>query len=446
MKMWLKALLGIILSFMCLFTCVGYAQLNDELQIEGTASADMPEGLFITSVIPLGSNGANGTVNSFTTTVVNSITNLGSNKNGSVTYTITVFNNTDIVYGYNGMIYTTGETTYDNTNIKTIANIERRMAVSPGQYISFDVTVSYKNTSSISNTVLNSIVTYEFLPLDKIPENEDEIAVNGVLDQFKDILNNDVVNYPMSYQTLVNQMNDYDANDRHDASYIGNVKGASQNDTNLLNELFAGTLSLNINGVETPVTVMIKSENADGNTANGNEMVIYMTTDDLQSSGGWFSSSTAPVYTAVFISNASSEWNQIGDLYLGNATIKQYNGWPGSGSFDTDTWAAEAQTYKVTDHYSYTIAKNTSIENIMKATDANANNELIRLLTIANDIVNDGRYNSDIVNEVEAEMAKYSEYFTIENGSVTIINGATRAHLIPVILALDDVLSDIEII
>lgn len=445
MKLWLKLILGITLSLMCLLTCVGYAQLTDELKISGSAEYEPPKAVYITSVTSSGTNGATGTVNNFTMTVVNSKTNLGTNGRNTVTYRVTVYNNTDIDYGYNGMIYTTGATTYDNTAIKTMADIERRTVVSPGQYLSFDVTVSYKNNSASSNTYLNSVITYEFLPLDQIPENEDEIAVNGVLEQFRDILNNDVDLYPQSYQALIDQMNAYNSNDRNNSSYIGNVEGASDADTELLDTLFTGTLSLNINGEEKPVRLMIKNEAVDGNTSNGNEMVIYMTTDDLQKSG-WFSSSTAPVYVAVFTNGGDGNWMLIGDMYLGDATIKQYNGWPGSGSFDTDTWAAQSQTFTVTDKYSYSISSKATIETITQATDTKATTELRRLLTLANDIVNDGRYSNDDIRDVNEVLEKYADYYTIENGNITVKSGMTRSQTIPIIKAFDKVISSIELI
>jgi hypothetical protein len=242
------------------------------------------------------------------------------------------------------MIYALGEGTYDNESIVVTPQIERRAAVKAGEILSFEVIVTYKNGTQSANNVLNSVIKYEFLPLDEIPEDEGEIAVSGVLDQFKKILNNDVEGNPDSYAQLLSQMADYRNNDRYNDSYIGNVDGASDNDIALLDGLFQGQLSLNINGTDTPVTLMIKEEEIDGNTANGDEMTIYMTTDDLQKQNtGWFAPTEyAPVYAAVFrkvtLDNGTVEWEQVGEMYLGSAEIKQYNGRPGSGSFDTDNW------------------------------------------------------------------------------------------------------------
>ena len=50
MKTWIKALLGVMLSFIFLCTCIGYAAITDTLRISGTANAEPPQGIFITSV------------------------------------------------------------------------------------------------------------------------------------------------------------------------------------------------------------------------------------------------------------------------------------------------------------------------------------------------------------------------------------------------------------
>lgn len=344
MKPWLKIIGGVALSLMCLFTSIGYAATSGELEIHGSAEISPPNELFIVEVSQNGTNGSFATVNGFSSTVVSSKTTLGNSGGAQVTYTIRIFNNTDEDYGYNAMIYALGEGTYDNENIVVTPQIERRTVVNAGGFLSFDVIVTYKNSTQSANNVLNSVIKYEFLPLDEIPEDEGEIAVSGVLGQFGKILNNGVEGNPDSYGQLLSQMADYRNNDRHNDSYIGNVDGASDNDIALLDGLFQGQLSLNINGTDTPVTLMIKEEEIDGNTANGDEMTIYMTTHNLKKQNtGWFAPAEyASVYAAVFrkitLDNGTVEWEQVGEMYLGSAEIKQYNGRPGSGSFDTDNW------------------------------------------------------------------------------------------------------------
>ncbi len=420
MKTWTKVLLGVALSLLCLFTTIGYADLTTDLTVVGEAEATPPEALYITAIVPQSaSSGASVTINYFTNTVVNSRVNLGSNGRNTVTYRITVFNNTDVEYGYNAMIYTVGEGTFDNTNIKVVPNIQHRESVPAHTSKTFDVTVSYKNTSSISNTVLNSVIIYEFLPMAEIPESDDETAVGGVLSQFENILNNRVEGQSNTYETLDTQMKNNTDNDRigeNGKTYIGNVEDASDKDKEVLNKLFAGQLSLNINGEDMPVTILIKSQNVDGQA--GNEMVIYMTTDDLVKSSTW-RNENAPVYVAAFKqvtrNDGTTEWIRQGDMYLGEARITSYNGFMGNGSFNTDTWETdEARTYTVTSQYSYTVASGQSMANIMQVVDANARNELARLILKASEILADGRYSGNALLDLVDSLETYQDYYNKE--------------------------------
>ena len=451
MKTWTKALLGVALSLLCLFTTVGYADLTTTLTVVGEAEAAPPEALFISAIVPQSaSDGASVTINYFTNTVVNSRVDLGPNGQNTVTYRITVFNNTDVEYGYNAMIYTVGEGTFDNSNIKVVPDIQHRDSVPAHTSRSFNVTVSYKNTSSISNTVLNSVIIYEFLPMTDIPESDDETAVGGVLNQFANILNNRVEGQGDTYGVLDTQMKNNTENDRigeNGKTYIGNVTDASQADKDTLDKLFAGQLSLNINGEEMPVTILIKSQNVDGQA--GNEMVIYMTTDDLVKNN-WLATEYAPVYLAVFKqvtrNDGVQEWIQQGDMYAGEARITTYNGgiW-GNGSFNTDTWrTAESRTYTVTSQYSYTVSNSVNLATIMQAVDTNAQTELTRLIQKANDILADGRYSGQALLDLADSLETYQNYYTYTNGQVTVSATATRAQLVPIIRELDGILSQIK--
>lgn len=263
---------------------------------------------------------------------------LSSNNASTAKAKITVFNNSTETYAFNAVKFHSNE--YDNTDIEVQLNIKHGAEIAVGQSLDFEATYKYKKGVKPSNTVLNSIVHFEFMPLNELPE-EEVIAVDGALGQFENIIND--INNDGTFTKLITQMNDSDANDRHDDSYIGNVSGASGNDIALLEELFQGNLTLNIDGVDTEVTIIIKRQDIDGNKntgdAEGREMSIYLTTHDLQKSS-WFGSSKATVYFATFTSNDDGTyWYQLGAMYEGTATIKGYDGNVfDDGSFDTDTW------------------------------------------------------------------------------------------------------------
>lgn len=335
MKKLNKFLIGIISSLSCLFIGVGYAKMTDNFKVSGDIKAQVQEGVFICNVK---SSDNKSVINHYVSSTLNSTVTLDNSASSTAYVEITVFNNAAGPRGYNAVKYMVGETTYSNENIVFEVGLERRTEIKVGEYLTFGVTFSYKDKKVSSNNVLNSILNFEFVPLDQIPEDEEEIAVHGALDRFEEILNT-----PNEAKELTDQMDKNDTNDRYDNSYIGNVVGASEADVILLERLFVGNLHININGKDTEVTVMIKRENLDGNTStgdeNGNEMTVYLTTDNLERDS-WWSAGTAPVFAAVFTKTETSDkWTQIGEMVEGTATVKGYDGNVfGEGSFDTDTW------------------------------------------------------------------------------------------------------------
>lgn len=335
----ISTLITIIVSFLsCLVISFGYAKLTDNFRISAEIKSQVQEGVFICDA----TSNDNIVINSYVSSTVNSSTTLGNQNKAEATMTITVFNNGKETYGYNAIKYMVGESTYSNEDIIVEVDIDRRTEIKVNSYLTFNAIFSYKNDKVSSNKVLNSILNFEFLPLDQIPEDEEEIAVNGALERFTEILNN-----PAETKQLTDQMDKSNENDRHNNSYIGNVVGASEKDIELLKELFVGNLHININGIDTQVTLIIKRENLDNNKntgdENGNEMTIYMTTDDLQRDS-WLSAGKAPVFAAIFSKNNSDGgWAQIGSMVEGTATIKGYSGSVlGEGSFDTDTWKSKS--------------------------------------------------------------------------------------------------------
>lgn len=339
----LTKVLLLILSCVCLLTAGGvyatwsYAKNSADQDYRnmglGFAQFDYPP-IHITAVVKKSGDGS-VVVNDYYDTHLDSSVTLVQNASSTVTLTITVHNQSDKIYAFNAVKYLAEA--YSNENIvHNLPVLKHGDEIAPEEYLTFDVTFSFKAGASRVNTVLDSVINFEFVLLDDLPE-EEEIAVSGALEQFQNIINNIVRNG--SFEDLIAQMDDYDNNDRYNGSYIGNVTGASPDDAALLKDLFQGNLHLNIDGVDTEVTILIKRENVDGNVntgdENGNEMSIYLTTDSLSRPFR-----RAPVYAAVFTSETDGDsWYQLGNMYKGRAVVKGYDGNPiGSGSFDTDDW------------------------------------------------------------------------------------------------------------
>ncbi len=320
-----KALIWLVLTLMVLSISVGYANVTDVLNIQGTGESTPPDGVFITEVITV--DGI--TVNSFKGTVINSKTDLGSVN--SKTINVVVYNNSNVVYGYNVMKYAVGTETYDNENIVITTEMKPKnenWKVEPYSYLTFPVTFNFKDGANKSNTVLNSVVEFEFLPFDEIPDNVEESTVSDAMDRFEQILNT-----PEEYDELMDYMNNPPGWDRN-SSYISNVRDANDTDKEAIEKMFSGNLHTNINGEDHDVKIMIKRENVTS-SYSGDEMTIYMTTNPLTSRG------KAVVYRCVFV-NDNGVWKRNGVMTEGTATICDYTFGSslGTGSFNTNTWKA----------------------------------------------------------------------------------------------------------
>ena len=68
MKKWVKVVLGISLSFMCVFTSLGYAALSDNLTVTGEANVSPPNAIYIEGIFNVRPSSA---------TVIQTPTNIG---------------------------------------------------------------------------------------------------------------------------------------------------------------------------------------------------------------------------------------------------------------------------------------------------------------------------------------------------------------------------------
>lgn len=341
-KIWI-VLLCAVFSFAVLFSAVGYATLTTSVTLSARAESQAQDGVFITEVTVL--NGANGTVNSHVGAVLNSTQTLANNASATVAYQLTFYNNDSVAYAYKETVSpTAGSEGYDNANIKyTVSNVTVGQQIAPGDHLTLTVTFSYVSSSNRTDRTLNSVLNFRFVPPTEI------VAVRGADKRFEEILNT-----PAALDELIKRMETvtsvWDPNGRADDSYVGNVVGSTSDDSALLNKLFTvdgvNYLTMEIEGDETPVTVLIKREDLDGKTTtgdeNGNEMTIYMTADTI-------GNNPVTVFAAVYTKDntvSNSQWKQIGQLFEGKAETNRYSGWFGSrDSFNTDTWLSSKEYY-----------------------------------------------------------------------------------------------------
>jgi len=166
-------LYGIVVFAMVLFVCIAYARVTTELQVEGEAEGVEQEGIYITEVAYLSNNGAdttNSKVNFFLGTMLDSNVTLGSSSSSTITYKVTVKNNTTREQVFIGIVKDeTNGTIYSNTNIQPnvataggITGLEQYVTtIAPGETLTFPVTFAYSGTDT-SNTKLQSKINFRF--------------------------------------------------------------------------------------------------------------------------------------------------------------------------------------------------------------------------------------------------------------------------------------------
>lgn len=476
MKTWVKVVFGIMLSFMCVFTSLGYASLSESLKINGSLKIDIPSGLFITNIITTGTSRVDKNEFSYlqyTTTVDSNISR--SSSTGSVTYKITVLNNTKLTYSYRGIYYQTNLTGYNGNNSVSTSNNRSKIGVvcslasadpedkivGPGETLEFTVTYTIGSSMSAS-TNWKTLINFQF----GINVSGEREALEVIEKKFLNILNTN-----STYLQLLDDIdNKFDGRQEWTSNYIGNVTGSSSEDSMAVNTLFAGQLQITVGTAQRDATVLIKHENLDGNRLTGDdytainssnggkfegfgcEMTLYLTIDPLTSAGKY-----VPVYAVVFTcdrdenGNKISDWYRIGSTYAGTANVVTYDGGNGTGSFVTDNWKADAATYQIIDGYSYNIngdiyklnsyshsvAKDTTIKTIVSVKDNNAVNTLQTLLTDAKRIINNHKYAGVGIDLIQETYDKYSDYYTVdESGNHIVDSDLTLAQLSPAIVNL----------
>ena len=350
MKTWIKALLCISLSLMCTFTCVGYAAVSGSLTIHGSAEATPPEALFITSVS--GGNYIDPDTLAYSATIVTSTLTLRQGNNGTygAAFSIEVFNNTDESYYYHSMVRATYTTdggdvvAYSNDDIVLevdASTLKKGDEVKAGEKKTFTVNARFKDgvNASTASKELFSIINYYFSTTQPDPDDTGggEAAVSGVVARLPEILND-----PVEYKILTDALT---ANTTH-PDYIGNVVSTISSwddDTEAIQNLFGVALELNIDGTDTPVTVIIQRKNVDNDESTGDtyqhvekignwvyrneerkgvEVIMYMTPVNPKTvSSGTYIETYAVVYTK---DANGTEWYQTGEMYKGTARVVGY--------------------------------------------------------------------------------------------------------------------------
>ena len=447
MKTWMKAVVCIVLSFSFLFITQGYAALTDNLTVTGTTKVDIPSGIYIISTERTTSSRLDvedSTYYAYSTTLDTSLSKSSRNQTGTVTYKVTVFNNTPYEYAYRDIYYQEG--LYNNDKIGSGITITCSLAnataankkIAPGATKEFTVTY----TLASSNSSINYNQTYKTVVNIRFGINVDSLeqAHDVLMEKFKEVLNS-----ASSYAELTNKINDkFDGNQEWTSNFIGNVDGSNAADSVTMNNLFGGRLQMVIGSQQQTVTALIKHEPIDGDDStgdsysitfnNGNtvtqvgcEYTIYLTTAKLGSSSF---NSYPTVYAAVFTCDQTNqgtpdEWYMKGLLFKGTARVVGYMGEESGGSFDTGTWRSDAQTYVLSDNYSFTVPQGLTIQEVTQTVDAGAAKALAELLTEAKAYIEGSEYAGTGMTELENAYNGASAYFTVADDGTIIVDEHT---------------------
>lgn len=358
----IKRVLPIILCILVVFSISGvYATWQYTINMVNPekkdlpvslSSFDYPEIVYIIDVDYLSGEGTFTDTNYYRSVFESSVT---VPKGTELSFRITVFNNSNVVQGFDGVVSTTsgydnGNITYTLTNLKRPYTVDGVMAddvtrIPAQQKYQYEITFKFiENSTDFSNATLNSVLNFIFKPFDEISPEHITSPVDGALEAFKKILNT-----PEDSARLDGIMDQSSTT----GAYVGNVVGSSSNDTKVLDELFDGNLHLMLTDpdtgelVKTNLTCMIKEEDLDNDGKA--EMTIYMTPDDLSDAGIW--STIKNVYIGVFTqvtdTDGTTKWEQLGELYHGTSQCNDYDSNIFNGfdqSINTDRWRS-SQAY-----------------------------------------------------------------------------------------------------
>ena len=360
MKKRYTILATVVLLCMTCFLAVGYAALSDNLSLSGDIQSEGKpyRGVYITEVSIESTSNASSLQNTFQLPTNHITTVDATGSGGSITYKITVFNNTDVTYWYIGTRLTTDYNQNSlvgssNNGIKVVTKDHFRDTSQtfnsedwiPAQ-TSRDFYVTYTYGMNAQNACA-TMINFHF-----------DIKMDAVHDEFLAVLNND--KSTDSYEQLKAVFEQVYAS-------TGAVSISTESHPQVFASLF-DDLMVNIDGVEKKASVVIRRENLDddkttgdnynGGQKNGCEYTLYITVEPLTPG------SKPTVYAISYSEGANKmgdDWYQVGELYEGTAPVKA------DGSIDYANWTATHKTYEIADGITYLVgAPNGDQYDIMK--------------------------------------------------------------------------------
>ena len=346
---------GILLFMICVIV-IGYASLTDQLSLHGNVSTEIQvrSGIYITKVEVFSTSSNGITVEHediFPTNLKTTVVTSGQSP--TVTFAITVYNETDITYWYQGVTAYSdyGQNTQVNkkdgltittkdTSASNSGNFDTDDWVPPRTERTFYATYTFGTNA---RGTVSAMVNFNF-----------GLRIDSVKDNFLQILNDQDPSSPDGYYYLTSLF------DNSGSTILGQV-GSDKDDFDVL---FGSNPKIQLeDGTEVPVTVMVQRANVDkkdtgdsyaDGSHTGCEYTVYITMDDLSVQGG-----NVTVYAATYTCGADGVWYQLGELYEGTCPKMDYEtSEPGQpeqyeGAFDLTQWVAVQKRYQVSTNLIY---------------------------------------------------------------------------------------------
>ncbi len=450
--------------FAAIFAGIGYASLSDSFLIAGNVSVKPKPyvGIYISEVeVVSESNLINNSTEYIRPTNLNNDLTINS-VDSYITYAITVHNNSDVNYWYIGLDFSDelgSNELIGSSNGITI--ITRDHQESNSDYFNNEDWVpaqtrrTFYATYRFGSAATGNILTYINFKFG--------LYMDSVQDEFLKVLNDK--SSTNGYYYLESEFDKkYSETGSTTIANIGSEK-------TIFDKLFGENLTVNVDGEEKSVTIMVSRRDVDSDTSTGDnysgnnapsgcEYTVYLTVGDLSNPG-----EKVTVYAVSYTCGSDGAFYQIGELYEGTCTVQDYDtsNETYQGSFDLINWDATAKEYSVTDQITYKVGyeqgttydKFDTIEELMGETDNEfynkVNNNSQDLLKPVCNIIYSYRHNNGQWIEFDNEANKNNPgfddlkrafdriklYCYIGNGAQEVkiqnANSLSRAELIPML-------------
>lgn len=207
-KIKIKSKYLILIFIATLFMGIGYASISGQiLTIIGDVEAKAQHGVIITRIEQSSNNGAiTSEVSYYNKTVMKNKIVL-ENSGSSVTYKVTLYNNSEVDYVFIEPITDKQDTSiYSNSNIgfSLTGLTNYQTTIAPHEYKEFNITFAYAGNTS--NKLLNSIINFRFKEKPSLAlEHEGETVTSDAIDPENPVY----IPFTVTYNSLIEKGESY---------------------------------------------------------------------------------------------------------------------------------------------------------------------------------------------------------------------------------------------